>query len=128
MISPDKPKATSDELTLEYYEIWISEGIRSAFHGDFRKITEIYVPELKIAINLAISPVNVFLVTYDRYKNTGNSMSGKPIKLLKSVIISRKSPAAKNLLWLEDCLKNKKEKEAPLIQLFDSEELKDDKE
>ena len=71
MISPDKPKATSDELTLEYYEIWISEGIRSAIHGDFRKITEIYVPELKIAINLAISPVNVFLVTYDRYKNTG---------------------------------------------------------
>ena len=57
-----------------------------------------------------------------------NSMSGKPIKLLKSVIISRKSPAAKNLLWLEDCLKNKKEKEAPLKQLFDSEELKDDKE
>jgi hypothetical protein len=121
LISADRPKASQDELTLEYYEIWISEGIRSAIHGDFSKITEIYVPELKIAINLAISPVNVFLVTYDRYKNTGNSMSGKPIKLLKTVIISRKSPAAKNLLWLEDCLKNKKEKEEPLKQLFDSE-------
>jgi hypothetical protein len=128
MISPDKPKATSDELTLEYYEIWISEGIRSAIHGNFSKITEIYVPELKIAINLAISPINVFLVTYDRYTNKGNSMSGKPIKLLKTVIISRKSPAAKNLLWLEDCLKNKKEKEAPLRQLFDTEESENNKE
>ena len=127
MISDDKPKATSDELTLEYYELYISEGIHSAMRGQFSKITEIYVPELKIAINLAISPVNVFLVTYDRYKNTGNSMSGKDIKLAKSVIISKNSDAAKNLLWLEDCLKNKKEKEAPLRQLFGSEADEEEK-
>lgn len=121
IISSDRPKATPDELTLEYYEIYISEGIHAAMRGQFSKITEIYVPELKLAINLAISPVNVFLVTYDRYKNTGNSMSGKDIKLAKSVIISKNSDAAKNLLWLEDCLKNKKEKEAPLRELFDPE-------
>lgn len=121
LIANDSPKATSDELTLEYYEIWISEGIHSAIHGNFSKITEIYVPELKIAINQAISPVNVFLVTYDRYTNKGNSMSGKPIKLLKSVIINRKSDAAKTLLWLEDCLKNKKEKEQCLVELFENE-------
>lgn len=125
LISPSRPTASEDELTLQYYEMWISEGIHAAIHGNFSKITEIYVPELKIAINLAISPINVFLVTYDRYTNKGNPMSGKPIKLLKTVIISRKSPAAKNLLWLEDCLKNKKEKEAPLRQLFDPEESED---
>ena len=54
-------------------------------------------------------------------------MSGKDIKLVKTVIISRKSEAAKNLLWLEDCLKNKKEKEKSLKQLFDME-AKEDKE
>jgi hypothetical protein len=128
LVSPLRPKATEDELTLEYYEIYISEGVRSAFHGDFRKITEIYVPELKLAINLALPPINVFLVDYDRYKNTGNSMSGKDIKLVKTVIISKKSPAAKNMLWLEDCLKNKKEKEKSLKELFDLEVIKAEKE
>ena len=121
LVSTDRLKATSDELTLEYYEIYISEGIHAAIRGQFSKITEIYVPELKLAINLTIFPVNIFIVTYDRYKNTGNSMSGNDIKLAKSVIISRNSDAAKNLVWLEDCLKNKKEKEAPLRQLFDPE-------
>jgi hypothetical protein len=122
------PKASEDELTLEYYEMWISEGMRSAIHGDFRKITEIYVPELKLAINLALPPVNVFLVDYDRYSNKVMSMSGKDVKLTKTVIISRKSEAAKTLVWLEDCLKNKKEKEKSLKQLFDTEEIKTSKE
>lgn len=124
IVSPDKPKASEDELTLEYYEIYTSESVFAAMRGYFSKITEIYVPELKIAINQAISPVNVFLVDYDRYSNKETSMSGNPIKLLKTVIISRNSAVAKNLLWLEDCLKNKKEKEAPLRQLFDTKELK----
>ena len=66
LISPSRPRASEDELTLEYYEIWISEGAFSAIHRDFKKITEIYIPELKIAINLALPPVNVFLVDYDR--------------------------------------------------------------
>ena len=118
------PKATEDELTLEYYEIYITEGIHAAIHGDFRKITEIYVPELKLAINMALPPINVFLVDYDRYTNKKNYMSGKDIKLTKTVIISRKSEAAKTLVWLEDCLKNKKEKEKSLKQLFDTEEIK----
>jgi hypothetical protein len=122
------PKATEDELTLEYYEIYITEGIHAAIHGDFRKITEIYVPELKLAINMALPPINVFLVDYDRYTNKKNYMSGKDIKLTKTVIISRKSEAAKTLVWLEDCLKNKKEKEKSLKQLFDTEEIKTSKE
>lgn len=128
LVSPIRPKATNDELTLEYYEIYISEGVRSAFRGDFRKITEIYVPELKLAINLALPPVNVFLVEYDRYTNKKNSMSGKDIKLIKTVIISKKSAAAKNLVWLEDCLKNKKEKEKSLKELFDPEVVEVEKE
>jgi hypothetical protein len=124
LVSPSRPKASEDELTLEYYEIYISEGIRAVIHGDFRKITEIYVPELKLAINLALPPINVFLVDYDRYTNKKNCMSGKDIKLIKSIIISKKSAAAKNLLWLEDCLKNKKEKEKSLKELFDLEAVK----
>jgi hypothetical protein len=55
-------------------------------------------------------------------------MSGKDVKLTKTVIISRKSEAAKTLVWLEDCLKNKKEKEKSLKQLFDTEEIKTSKE
>lgn len=128
LVSPSRPRASEDELTLEYYEIYISEGIHAAMHGQFNKITEIYVPELKLAINLALPPVNVFLVDYDRYTNKRNSMSGKDIKLTKTVIISRKSEAAKNLVWLEDCLKNKKEKQTSLKQLFEPEFVKAEKE
>jgi hypothetical protein len=127
LVYPSRPRASEDELTLEYYEIYISEGIRSAIHGDFRKITEIYVPELKLAINLALPPINVFLVDYDRYTNKRNSMSGKDIKLVKTVIITKKSDAAKNMLWLEDCLKNKKEKEKSLKELFEPEVVKAEK-
>lgn len=123
LISPDMPKANENELTLEYYELWISDGIYSALHRDFRKITEIYVPELRLAINMALPPVNVFLVDYDRYSNKVQTMSGKDVKLIKTVIISKNSEAAKTLLWLEDCLKNKKEKEKSLKQLFDVEDL-----
>ena len=128
LVSPIRPKAAEDELTLEYYEIYITEGIHAAIHGDFRKITEIYVPELKLAINMALPPINVFLVDYDRYTNKKNYMSGKDIKLVKTVIISKKSAAAKNMLWLEDCLKNKKEKEKSLKELFDSEVIKAEEE
>ena len=128
LVSPSRPRASEDELTLEYYEMWISEGMHAAIHGNFNKITEIYVPELKLAINLALPPVNVFLVDYDRYSNKVMSMSGKDVKLVKTVIISRKSEAAKTMLWLEDCLKNKKEKQKSLKQLFDTEEIKKAKE
>lgn len=127
LVSPSQLRASEDELTLEYYEMWISEGMRSAIHGDFRRITEIYVTELKLAINLALPPVNVFLVDYDRYSNKVQSMSGKDVKLIKTVIISRNSEAAKTMLWLEDCLKNKKEKEKSLKQLFESEAVNEEK-
>jgi hypothetical protein len=66
-----------------------------------------------------MSPVNVFICDYDRYTSKNEPMSGKRPKLLKTVIISRKSEAGKTLVWLEDCLKNKKVKEAALVKLFD---------
>jgi hypothetical protein len=119
ILGEEAPKANENELTLEYYEIYITEGIHAAIHGDFRKITEIYVPELKLAINMALPPINVFLVDYDRYTNKKNYMSGKYIKLVKTIIIRKKSDAAKNLIWLEEVLTKKKEREATLIKLFD---------
>jgi len=116
-------KANSDELTLQYWEIYITEGIRAAIHKDFTKITEIYVPELKLTINQAITPINVFICDYDRYNSKNEPMSGHKPKLAKTVIISKKSEAAKNLLWLNDVYTKKKEREATLVKLFDSEVL-----
>ena len=118
----ESPKATSDELTLQYYEMWISEGVFTAIRGNFQKITEIYVPELKLTINQAIEPVNVFICDYDRYDSKNEPMSGKRPKLIKTVIISKNSEAAKNLIWLEEALTKKKEKAATLVKLFDAEE------
>ena len=113
------PKANQDELTLEYWDIWITEGMMAAIHGDFHKITEIYVPELKLTINQAISPINVFLCDYDRYNSKNENMSGHKPKLAKTVIISKNSDAAKNLIWLEEVLTKKKERQDTLIKLFD---------
>jgi hypothetical protein len=115
----DSPKATEHELTLEYWEIYITEGMMAAIHKDFHKITEIYVPELKLTINQAISPINVFLCDYDRYTSKNENMSGHKPKLVKTVIISKKSEAAKTLLWLNEVLTTKKERQATLIKLFD---------
>ena len=119
IMGEDIQRATSDEFTLQYYEMWITEGMMAAIHNSFQKITEIYVPELKLTINQAMSPVNVFICDYDRYTSKDVPMSGHKPKLLKTVIISRKSEAGKTLIWLEDCLKNKKVKEAALVKLFD---------
>jgi len=119
LISANVQKATEDELTLQYWEIYICEGMMAAIHGDFHKITEIYVPELKLTINQAISPVNVFLCDYDRYDSKNESMSGHRPKLAKTVIISKKSEAAKTLLWLNEVYTKKKEREATLVKLFE---------
>ena len=116
----DTPKANSDELTLQYYEMWISEGEMAAIRGNFKKITEIYVPELKLTINQAIEPVNVFICDYDRYTSKNEPMSGHKPNLVRSVIISKTSEDAKNLLWLEEVLTKKKERQATLVKLFDN--------
>ncbi len=122
-LGEDVPKANQDELTLQYWEIYICEGISAAIHNSFQKITEIYVPELKLTINQAISPVNVFLCDYERYTSKEEPMSGHKPKLLKTVIISKKSEAAKNLIWINEVYTRGKEKEASLVKLFNSEVL-----
>jgi hypothetical protein len=118
----DIPKANSNELTLQYYDIWICEGMMAALHGDFEKITEIYVPELNLTINQVNSLVNVFISNYNRYSSSDKRMSGETPKLIKTDIISKKSEAAKNLIWFKEVLTNKKEKEATLVKLFDFED------
>jgi hypothetical protein len=121
LLGEEAPKANENELTLQYWEIYITEGIRAAIYKDFHKITEIYVPELKLTINQAISPINIFLCDYDRYDSKNDNMSGHKPKLLKTVIISKKSEAAKNLIWLNEIYTKKKEREATLVKLFDPE-------
>ena len=112
-------KATKDELTLQFWELWITEGVEAAVRGRFHKITEIYVPELNLAINKTNSPVIVFLCDYDRYTSKNESMPGRTPKLAKTVIISKKSEASKTLLWLKEVYTKKKEMEATLIKLFE---------
>jgi hypothetical protein len=114
-----KSKATSNELSLEYWDIYISDGFMEALRGNFSKITEIYIPELELTINKIIDPINIFISSKDRYKSDRDSMSGKPPKLKKTVIITKSSDAAKTLIWLADIYKNKTEKEKSLISLFD---------
>lgn len=113
-----KPVAMSNELTLEYWDIYISDGFMEALHGNFSKITEIYIPELELTINKAIDPINIFMSSKDRYKDDRDSVSGKPPKLEKTIIITKNSDAAKTLMWLADIYKNKTEKEKSLITLF----------
>ncbi len=113
-------KVVSDELTLQYYELWVSEGIMAAIHGDFQKITEIYIPELKMSINQGASPVHVFISDYNkRYDSKMENMAGKPPTLVKTVTLPKNSEEAQNLLWLKEVLTKKKEKEATLVKLFE---------
>ncbi len=120
-----KKKVVSEELTLQYYELWV-EGIEAGMRGVFLKITEIYVPELNIAINMGNSKVNVFdcdefhaVIRYDT-KRTILATLGYPPKFLKTVTIRTSSTVGKNLVWLEEVLRTKKEKEATLIPLFEN--------
>ncbi len=115
----DIPKAKSNELTLQYYDVWICEGFMAAIHGDFEKITEIYVPELNLTINQVNSPVNVFISNYNRYNSSDKGILCDPPKLIKTDIISKKSEAAKNLIWFKEVLTKKKTREASLTKLFE---------
>lgn len=113
-----KSKATLDELTLEYWDIYISDGDMNVLYGNFHKIREIYIPELELIINQTIEPINIFLGSRDRYKPNMKTMYNKSPKLEKTIIITKSSEAAKTLIWLSDIYKSKKEKEKSLTCLF----------
>lgn len=111
---------TRNELVLEYWELYITEGIMAAIHGDFRKITEIYVPELELSLNIFSNSINVFISKSDRYNMSEdtNNMSGHKPRLLGKINISKKSENAKKLILLANYYKNKKEIENDLKDLF----------
>lgn len=111
---------TQNKLVLEYWELYVTEGIMAAIHGDFRKITEIYVPELELSLNIFSNSINVFISKSDRYNMSEdtNNMSGHKPRLLGKINISKKSENAKKLILLANYYKNKKEIENDLKDLF----------
>jgi hypothetical protein len=114
-----RPKSgRSDELILEYWEVYITEGMSAAMHNEFTKIIEVYIPELKLVINQQGNPINVFILDYDRYSGKTINMSGKNPKLIKTVKLNTISESAQKLIWLADVYMNKKEKEKSLVELF----------
>lgn len=117
-----------NELILEYYEIHISSNLRSAMNGNFRKIIEIYVPELNLTINRAISPINTFSSEKERYKYNKNIISPYPPKLIKKVKISKDSDEGKQMIWLAEFYNNKEKNEKSLVKLFDDNEDNKDNE
>jgi hypothetical protein len=106
----------SNEITLEYWEIYISEGVEAACKGRFHKIIEIYVPELELVINQALKPLNVFQSKKDRYKTKNSDMSGQPAKLIKTVVVTGEK--METLKWLAKIQKEQKEKKETLVNLF----------
>ena len=106
-----------NELTLQYWEIYITEGIYAAMRGEFTEITEIHVLELGLSFNQTGIPIKMFKSNSDRYSN--KKLKCPQPKLLKTVIISQLSEAGQAILWLNDCFKNKEVEEAKLKQLFD---------
>jgi hypothetical protein len=109
----------SNNLKLEYYEIYVSEDVYGAIRGDLNKITEIYIPELELSINQCLKPVNIFLGRNDRYEKDSMNRFGVHSKLIKTVTISKKSDIGKKLIRLTEFYKKKKENEAELKKLFD---------
>lgn len=106
-----------NELTVQYWEIYVSDGFYSAAHGEFDKITELYIPEIDLSINMATGPpLNIFTGGRWRYIASNNNMSRHSPKLIKTIKIS--GTVASNLRWLADVEKFKKEKEKSIYQLF----------
>ena len=112
LLNPKNP----NELILEYWEIYICEGIEVAIRGRFHKIIEIYVPELEMVINTSLKPLNIFISPRDRYKAKNSDMGGQPAKLIKKVIITGEK--VETLKWLAKIQKEQKEKKETLVDLF----------
>jgi hypothetical protein len=87
-------------------------------NGKFDKITEIYIPELKLSINQKLNPLNVFIPPESRYVKDNTNMSGQNPKLVKRKIVSGEQ--AETLKWLANVKKEEKQKKEQLITLFDN--------
>ncbi len=109
----------SNELNLEYYELYVPDGITDTITCDFIKIIEVYIPELGISFNNLINPIYIFLSSKDRYITNIESISKyPPPKLIKSININKKTTIGKQLIWLAKCYKNKKDIELKIVELF----------
>lgn len=117
-----KSKPNSDELTLEYWELTVTEGIMAAIHGSFQTITEIYIPELNLSLNTAHGQFNIFISDKKRYANqSSNSFGAQPApKQINTIIIHKTSAIAQILTEFAEFYKNKVEKEKHLEKLFSS--------
>ncbi len=110
-------KTNPNDLTVEYWEIYICENLRDAMNGNFDKITEIYIPELELSINQKLKPLNVFISTGSRYIQDKPNMSGQKPRLIKTKTVSGEQAEA--LKWLALTKKEEKQKQEQLITLFD---------
>lgn len=81
---------SSDQVDAEVWELYVSEGFYGAIRGDYSKITEIYIPSWKVAINYVYRDLNI--VSYDdiatRYSNENKMHTQPPCKLLKKITLS----------------------------------------
>lgn len=106
------------EFTLEYWELYICDGFMAAIHGDFRRITEIYVPELNLSINTIGESLNIFTKAEKRYKINEGDMAPKPPCLVNTIRINKLSETGKILTWFKELQETKSEKESHLLKLF----------
>lgn len=111
-------KSNPDDLTVEYWELYVCESLRDAMNGKFDNITEIYIPELELSINQKLKPLNVFISKRDRYvKNKNeNNMSGHTPTLIKTKYVS--GDKADALKWIANMKKQEKEKQELIVSLF----------
>lgn len=81
-------KEKQGSVLAEIWEIYISEGVMGAIHGQFSRIEELYVPTLDLVVNLE-GNMNVFFSDGKRYKPKKHSTFGnmKSPKLMKTVIL-----------------------------------------
>jgi hypothetical protein len=101
---------TSDNLTLQYYEITVCYDF---IHGDYNKLIEIYIPELDISIN---DSSGIILINNSSYRY--NTTSSTHPTLLKSTIITKNSELGKTLLLFIDVHNIKHRTEHTLKTLF----------
>jgi hypothetical protein len=110
--------ANPSELTLETWEIHICDSTLDLSQIKFHKIIEIYIPEIKLAINKEGTPVNTFIATKERYRANRNDISGHKPNLINTRTIN--GHIVDTLKWLAETHKLQKFKQNELLELFET--------
>jgi hypothetical protein len=100
-----------EQVDVEFWEIFIAEGISAAIHGDYRKITEIYFPDWDVAMNYAHGSLNI--VSYDnvksRYTNKNKFHNSPEPNFLKKAKLSKETTGLfKSIIESDFALKRNK--------------------